>query len=192
MDERRAVFHAKALLPTYKDQCSAAHRPSSIDRPYRRLARKNGVTQSKRNVELSSGRVQEYFDGLALFLRNTIILRVPLEDQLRKIREFIADLPFYPDATVILILIMDKQVRIGKLIVFVHVFNDQTKDICNVFVHILFSVLVLWRREGDLNPRCLSASLVFRTSALNRSAISPRFVISPAVAGYACRHVWCR
>ena len=140
MDERRAVFHAKALLPTYKDQCSAAHRPSSIDRPYRRLARKNGVTQSKRNVELSSGRVQEYFDGLALFLRNTIILRVPLEDQLRKIRKFIADLPFYPDATLILILIMDKQVRIGKLIVFIHVLNDQTKDICNVFVHILFSV----------------------------------------------------
>lgn len=141
MDERRAVFHAKALLPTYKDQCSAAHRPSSIDRPYRRLARKNGVTQSKRNVELSSGRVQEYFDGLALFLRNTIVLRVPLEDQLRKIRKFIADLPFYPDATIILILIMDKQIRIRKLIVFVHVFNDQTKDVCNVFVHILFSVL---------------------------------------------------
>ena len=141
MDERRAVFHAKALLPTYEDQRSAAHRPASIDRPYGRLARKNGVAQSKRNVKLSSGRMQKYFDGLALLLRNTIILRVPLEDQLRKIRKFIADLPFYPDATLILILIMDKQIRIGKLIVFVHVFNDQTTDICNVFVHILFSIL---------------------------------------------------
>ena len=141
MDERRAVFHAEALLPTYKDQRSAAHRPASIDRPYRRLACKNGVAQSKRNVKLSSGRMQKYFDGLALFLRNTIVLRVPFEDQLRKIREFIADLPFYPNATLILILIMDKQIRIRKLIVFVHVFNDQTKDVCNVFVHILFSIL---------------------------------------------------
>lgn len=141
MDERRAVFHAKSLLSAYKDQRSAAHRPSSIDRPYRRLARKNGVAQSKRNVKLPSGRMQEYFDGLALFLRNTIILRVPFEDQLREIRKFIADLPFYPNATVILVLIMDKQIRIRKLIVFVHVFNDQTKDVCNVFVHILFSIL---------------------------------------------------
>ena len=140
MDESRTVFHAKSLLSAYEDQCSAAHRPASINRPYRRLARKDGVAQSKRNVELSSGRMQEYFDGLALFLRNTIVLRVPLEDQLREIRKFIADLPFYPDATLVLVLIMDKQVRIGKLIVFVHVFNDQTKDICNVFVHILFSV----------------------------------------------------
>ena len=31
-----------------------------------------------------------------------------------------------------------------------------------------------WRRERDSNPRCLSASLVFKTSAFNRSAISPR------------------
>ena len=31
-----------------------------------------------------------------------------------------------------------------------------------------------WRRERDSNPRCLSTSLVFKTSALNRSAISPR------------------
>ena len=30
-----------------------------------------------------------------------------------------------------------------------------------------------WRRERDSNPRCLSASLVFKTSAFNRSAISP-------------------
>lgn len=36
---------------------------------------------------------------------------------------------------------MDKQIRIRKLIVFIHVFNDQTKDVCNVFVHILFSIL---------------------------------------------------
>ena len=30
-----------------------------------------------------------------------------------------------------------------------------------------------WRRERDSNPRCLSTSLVFKTSAFNRSAISP-------------------
>ena len=29
-----------------------------------------------------------------------------------------------------------------------------------------------WRRERDSNPRCLSTSLVFKTSALNRSAIA--------------------
>ena len=33
--------------------------------------------------------------------------------------------------------------------------------------------LSVWRRERDSNPRRLSASLVFKTSALNRSAISP-------------------
>ena len=33
--------------------------------------------------------------------------------------------------------------------------------------------LECWRRERDSNPRCLSASLVFKTSAINRSAISP-------------------
>ena len=31
-----------------------------------------------------------------------------------------------------------------------------------------------WRRERDSNPRCLSASLVFKTSAINHSAIPPR------------------
>ena len=31
-----------------------------------------------------------------------------------------------------------------------------------------------WRRERDSNPRCLSASLVFKTSAINPSAIPPR------------------
>ena len=30
-----------------------------------------------------------------------------------------------------------------------------------------------WRRERDSNPRCLSASLVFKTSAINHSAIPP-------------------
>ena len=30
-----------------------------------------------------------------------------------------------------------------------------------------------WRRERDSNPRYLSVSLVFKTSAINRSAISP-------------------
>ena len=32
---------------------------------------------------------------------------------------------------------------------------------------------ILWRRERDSNPRYLSVSLVFKTSAINRSAISP-------------------
>ena len=36
-----------------------------------------------------------------------------------------------------------------------------------------FSTILSWRRERDSNPRCLSASLVFKTSALNHSAISP-------------------
>ena len=31
-----------------------------------------------------------------------------------------------------------------------------------------------WRRERDSNPRCLAASLVFKTSSLNHSDISPR------------------
>ena len=31
----------------------------------------------------------------------------------------------------------------------------------------------VWRRERDSNPRCLATSLVFKTSALNHSAISP-------------------
>ncbi len=33
--------------------------------------------------------------------------------------------------------------------------------------------IMLWRRERDSNPRCLATSLVFKTSALNHSAISP-------------------
>ena len=36
-----------------------------------------------------------------------------------------------------------------------------------------FSIFI-WRRERDSTPRCLSTSLVFKTSAFNRSAISPR------------------
>ena len=35
-----------------------------------------------------------------------------------------------------------------------------------------FSICI-WRRERDSNPRCLSTSLVFKTSAINHSAISP-------------------
>ena len=31
----------------------------------------------------------------------------------------------------------------------------------------------IWRRERDSNPRYLSVSLVFKTSAINHSAISP-------------------
>lgn len=31
-----------------------------------------------------------------------------------------------------------------------------------------------WRRERDLNPRCLSASPVFKTGSINHSDISPR------------------
>ena len=37
-----------------------------------------------------------------------------------------------------------------------------------------FSMACDWRRERDSNPRCLSTSLVFKTSAFNHSAISPR------------------
>ena len=37
-----------------------------------------------------------------------------------------------------------------------------------------WSVCTKWRRERDSNPRCLSASLVFKTSAINHSAIPPR------------------
>ena len=33
--------------------------------------------------------------------------------------------------------------------------------------------IFFWRRERDSNPRCLSTSLVFKTSAFNHSAISP-------------------
>ena len=33
--------------------------------------------------------------------------------------------------------------------------------------------IFIWRRERDSNPRCLATSLVFKTSALNHSAISP-------------------
>ena len=38
---------------------------------------------------------------------------------------------------------------------------------------LLYPQGIKWRRERDSNPRCLSASLVFKTSAFNRSAISP-------------------
>ena len=31
----------------------------------------------------------------------------------------------------------------------------------------------IWRREWDSNPRCIAASLVFKTSSLNRSDTSP-------------------
>ena len=41
------------------------------------------------------------------------------------------------------------------------------------FVFPSLSGWIKWRRERDSNPRCLSASLVFKTSAFNRSAISP-------------------
>ena len=37
-----------------------------------------------------------------------------------------------------------------------------------------FSTAEYKRRERDANPRCLSTSLVFKTSAFNHSAISPR------------------
>ena len=43
-----------------------------------------------------------------------------------------------------------------------------------VLLHIQF-FLRFWRRERDSNPRCLSASLVFKTSSINHSDISPRF-----------------
>src|SRR5699024_10600064 len=36
-----------------------------------------------------------------------------------------------------------------------------------------YAVLKKWRRERDSNPRYIAVSLVFKTSAINRSAISP-------------------
>ncbi len=33
--------------------------------------------------------------------------------------------------------------------------------------------VILWRREWDSNPRPVAGSLVFKTSSLNRSDISP-------------------
>ena len=36
------------------------------------------------------------------------------------------------------------------------------------------SIYSCWRRERDSNPRCLSTSPVFKTGALNLSAISPQ------------------
>ena len=36
------------------------------------------------------------------------------------------------------------------------------------------SFLLIWRRERDSNPRCLATSLVFKTSSINHSDISPR------------------
>ena len=36
-----------------------------------------------------------------------------------------------------------------------------------------------WRREWDSNPRCVAASLVFKTSSLNRSDISPNTAKPP-------------
>ena len=47
-----------------------------------------------------------------------------------------------------------------------------------------------WRRERDSNPRCLSASLVFRTSSINHSDISPyepEMPIYYSRASFACQ-----
>ena len=45
-----------------------------------------------------------------------------------------------------------------------------------------FSTSRFWRRERDSNPRCLAASLVFKTSALNHSAISPQKTSATIIA----------
>ena len=45
-----------------------------------------------------------------------------------------------------------------------------------------FSTNRFWRRERDSNPRCLAASLVFKTSALNHSAISPQKTSATIIA----------
>ena len=39
------------------------------------------------------------------------------------------------------------------------------------------SFLLIWRRERDSNPRCLATSLVFKTSSINHSDISPQAVM---------------
>ena len=36
-----------------------------------------------------------------------------------------------------------------------------------------YKIMKIWRRERDSNPGYLSVSLVFKTSAINHSAISP-------------------
>ena len=41
-----------------------------------------------------------------------------------------------------------------------------------------------WRRERDSNPRYLSVSLVFKTSAINRSAIGQPGSVAVTPAGY--------
>ena len=51
-----------------------------------------------------------------------------------------------------------------------------------------FSISRFWRRERDSNPRCLAASLVFKTSALNHSAISPQKT-SGTIIAKSMRHV---
>ncbi len=46
-----------------------------------------------------------------------------------------------------------------------------------------------WRRERDSNPRCLATSLVFKTSAFNRSAISPHLEPAKIIISWECVHV---
>ena len=43
-----------------------------------------------------------------------------------------------------------------------------------------------WRRERDSNPRCLATSLVFKTSAFNRSAISPHLEPAEIIIAWEC------
>ena len=63
----------------------------------------------------------------------------------------------------------------GQTWVFLH---DSEIIFSNIDIHALSGVNTsaddaAWRRERDLNPRYLSVSLVFKTSSISRSDISP-------------------
>lgn len=84
--------------------------------------------------------MQKYFDRLAIFHSNILVFGVPLYDELCVICEVFSYFSFDPDATVILILVMNKQLGIREYKFVVHVLGDIGKYFHNVFVHILFSV----------------------------------------------------
>ena len=53
------------------------------------------------------------------------------------------------------------------------IFVLQTKIFLFFSLFNTFCGVILWRREWDSNPRPVAGSLVFKTSSLNRSDISP-------------------
>ena len=76
---------------------------------------------------------------------------------------------------------------VGNLIVTVNDEREIAVDFCSVnknlpnlftfhfslFTHQHLTGVDVWRREWDSNPRPVAGSLVFKTSSLNRSDISP-------------------